>query len=178
MRTMDAWRSEVTRAKVLRALWLVMLAVHVPVLLRCLWSQSGPPSQDRNIIALVGLLLACVFFILKILDLPWLRFKTDRRSLFALALSVALLHVNLMRYSDDVLADPMQSLVIANILMATNLVGVRRAIRRALDQLRWPGHTTNVEAVHIARTIPTADRLLPQFSFFAPTIPRAPPLRT
>ncbi len=178
MRTMDAWRSEVTRVKVLRALWLVMIAVHVPVLLKCLWGQSGPPSQDCNIIAVVGLLLACVFFVLKILDLPWLRFKTDRRSLFALALSVALVHVNLMRYSGDVLADPVQSLVIANILMVTNLAGVRRAIRRALSRLRQPKHTMKVEAVYIARTIPTADWLLPQFSFFAPTIPRAPPLCT
>ena len=178
MRTLKALRSEATRAKLLRALWLLMFAVHIPALLKCLGGQSSPVSPDHNIVAVVGLLLACVFFVLKILDLPWLRFKTDRRSLFTLALAMALVHVNLMRYSDDVLADPMQSLVIANILMVTNLVGVRRAIRRALDQLRWPEHTTNVKAVHSARTIPTADRLLPQFSFFAPTIPRAPPLRT
>ncbi len=178
MRTLDALRSEATRAKLVRALWLLMLAVHIPVLLRCLWGQSSLASQDQNIIAVVGLLLACGFFVLKILDLPWLRFKTDRRSLFALALAVALVHVNLMRYSGDVLADPVQPLVIANILMVTNLTSVRGAMRRALARLRRPEHTTEVEAAHTANTIPAADRLLPQFSFFAPTIPRAPPLCT
>ncbi len=178
MRTLDALRSEVTRSKLPRALWLLMLAVHIPVLLRCLWGQSGPLSQDHNIIAVVGLLLACVFFILKILDLPWLRFKTDRRSLFSLALAVALVHVNLMRYSGDVLADPMQPLVIANILMVTNLASVRGFMRRALARLRRPKYATKVGAAPLGCTIPTADRPPPQFSFFAPTIPRAPPLCT
>ena len=135
-------------------------------------------DKDYNIVAVVGSLLACVFFVLKILDLPWLRFKTDRRSLFTLALSVALVHVNLMRYSGDVLADPVQPLVIANILMATNLASVRGAMRRALARLRRPEYTTKVEATPTGRTIPTADRLPPQFSFFSPTIPRAPPLCT
>jgi len=178
MRTLKALRSEATRAKLLRALWLLMFAVHIPALLKCLGGQSSPVSPDHNIVAVVGLLLACVFFVLKILDLPWLRFKTDRRSLFTLALAMALVHVNLMRYSDDVLADPVQPLVIANILMVTNLASVRGIMRRALTRLRRPGHTTKVEAAHTANTLPTADRLLPQFSFFAPTIPRAPPLCT
>ncbi len=178
MRAFDALRSEVTRARFLRALWLLMLAVHIPVLLRCLWGQSSPASQDPNIIAVVGLLLACVFFVLKILDLPWLRFKTDCRSLLTLALAVALVHVNLMRYSADVLADPVQSLVIANMLMVTNLDSVRRAMRRALARLCRPEHGTKVKAADTTITIPTTDRLLTQFSFFAPTIPRAPPLCT
>ena len=180
MRTLDALRSKVTRARFLRAVWLLMLAVHIPALLRCLWGQSSPVSQDHNIVivAVVGLLLACVFFVLKILDLPWLRFKTDRRSLFTLALSVALVHVNLMRYSGDVLADPVQPLVIANILMVTNLASVRRAMRRALARLRRPEHATKVKAAPTEYAIPTIDRLPPQFSFFTPTIPRAPPLCT
>ncbi len=177
MRTLNALRFEATRARFLRALWLLMLTVHVPPLLRCLWGQSSPVSQDHDIVAVVGLLLACVFFVLKTLDLPWLRFKTDRRSLITLALAVALVHVNLMRYSGDVLADPVQPLVIANILVVTNLASVRGIMRGALARLRRPGHTTRVlEASHAVNTIPTADRLLPQFSFFAPTIPRAPPL--
>ena len=176
MRTLKALRSEATRAKLLRALWLLMFAGHIPALLKCLGAQSSPVSPDHNIVAAVGLLLACVFFVLKILDLSWLRFKTDRRSLLTLALAVALVHVNLMRYSGDVLADPVQPLVIANILMVTNLASVRGAMRRALARLRRPEHTTKVESAPPGRTIPTFDRLLPQCSFFAPTIPRAPPL--
>jgi len=178
MRTLDALRSEATRAKLLRAPWLLMLAVHIPVLLRCLWGQSSLASQDQNIIAVVGLLLACVFFVLKILDLPWLRFKTDRRSLFALALAVALVHVNLMRYSGDVLADPVQPLVIANILMVTNLARVRRAIQRAYERLRQPQYTKNVQEAPTGHAILTTEHLPPYFCFFAPTIPRAPPLCT
>lgn len=178
MSAFDALRCEVTRAKFLRALWLLMLAVHIPVLLRCLWGRSGAVSQDHNIVALAGLLLACVFFVLKILDLPWLRFKTDRRSLVTLALAMALVHVNLMRYSGDVLADQMQPLVVANILMVTNLASVRGIMRRALARLRRPEHTTKVEAAQTGHALPTTNQLLPQFSFFAPTIPRAPPLCT
>ena len=178
MRAFDALRSEVTRARFLRALWLLMLAVHVPVLLRCLWGRSSAVSQDHNIVALAGLLLACVFFVLKILDLPWLRFKTDRRSLVTLALAMALVHANLMRYSGDVIADPVQPLVIAHILMVTNLVSVRRALRRTLARLGRAEHTTKAELAHTANTIATTNRLLPQFSPFAPTIPRAPPLCT
>ncbi|MCH8851263.1 MAG: hypothetical protein IID41_01265 [Planctomycetes bacterium] len=178
MRTLDALRSGTTRAKLLRALWLLMLAVHTPAVLRCLWGQSSQASQDHNIIAFVGLLLACVFFVLKVLDLPWLRFKTDRRSLVTLALAMALAHANLMRYSGDVIADPVQPLVIAHILMVTNLVSVRRALRRTLARLGRAEHTTKAELAHTANTIATTDRLLPQFSLFAPTIPRAPPLCT
>ncbi len=178
MRMLKALQFEATRAKLLRALWLLMLAGHVPAVLKCLWSQSDPVSQEHNIVAGVGLLLACVFFVLKILDLPWLRFKTDRRSLFTLAMTVALVHVSLMRYSGDVRADPVQPLVIAHILMVTNLASVRGIMRRALARLRRPDHATKVEPAPPGRTIPTVCRLLPQFSFSAPTIPRAPPLWT
>ena len=178
MSMLKALQFEATRAKLLRALWLLMLAVHVPAVLKCLWGQSGPVSQEHNIVAGVGLLLACVFFVLKILDLPWLRFKTDRRSLFTLALTVALVHVNLMRYSGDVRADPVQPLVIAHILMVTNLASAQGIMRRALARLRQPRYATKVEAAPPRRTILTVGRLLPQFSFSAPTIPRAPPLWT
>ncbi len=176
MRTLNAWPSEATRAKLPRALWLLMLAVHIPAVLKCLWGQASQVSQDHNIVAVVGLLLACVFFVLKILDLPWLRFKTDRRSLFSLALSVALVHVNLMHYAGDVSADPVRPLVVANMLMVANLVSVRGAMRRALARLRLAGDTTTVEATPSRPTTPTDDRVPPQFSFFAPAIPRAPPL--
>ena len=178
MKMLKALLFETTRARLLRALWLLMLAVHIPAVLKSLVGQSGPVSPEHNFVAFVGLLLACVFFVLKFLDLPWLRFKTDRRSLFTLALTVALVHVNLMRPSGDVLADPVQPLVIAHVLMVTNLAGVRGIMRRALARLRRPEYATKVKAAPLRRTVPTVDRLVPQFSFFAPTIPRAPPLWT
>ena len=178
MRMLKALLFAATRARLLRALWLLMLAAHIPAVLKCLWGQSGPVSPERNIVAFVGLLLACVFFVLKILDLPWLRFKTDCRSLFTLALTVALVHVNLMRHAGDGLADPVQPLVIAHVLMVTNLASVRGIMRRALARLRRPEYATKVKAAPLGRIIPTVDRLVPQFSFFAPTIPRAPPLCT
>jgi hypothetical protein len=171
-----ALRSEATGSRLLRALWLLMLAGHIPALLKCVWAQSSPLSQDRNIVTVVGLLLACVFFVLKILDLPSLRFKTDRRSLFALALAVALVHINLLRYSHDVLADPAQPIVIASILMGTNLASVRETMHRALARFRWPVRLTKLEPRPFGLTVQITDQLTPQCSFFAPIIPRAPPL--
>ncbi len=81
----------------MRAFWLVMLGGHAKATLAAwvalLWGSASDPVR------VVGLSLAIAFFALKVLDVAWLRFRTDRRSLVALSLIVALLHAESMGFS-------------------------------------------------------------------------------
>lgn len=115
-----------------RAFWLLMLVGHLPGLVR---SASPLWVSDLGFepVAAMGFTLACTLFVLKILDLRWLRFRTDRKTVFSLALAVALVHANLMRFASDTDEEFPTPLIVSNILLASNLSSVRRLLKRSLD---------------------------------------------
>lgn len=117
------------------AFWLLMLVGHMPGLIRSaspLWSSH----LAFNPVAATGFTLACTLFVLKILDVSWLRFRTDRKTVFSLTLAVALVHANLMRFASDAGEEFPTPLIVSNILLASNLSSVRRLLKRSLD---WAG---------------------------------------
>ncbi len=167
-----------TIARLRRGFWVLLLIFHAPGLLRIfLWSPSGHSAQV-NTAAAIGLVLACTLFILKIFGVKWLRFKTDRRSIATLALAVVVAHLNLLRFSDEALTDPAQPLLISNILMASNLVSVRRILRQSLRWADGLRSTPKQIQTLCGRLQPTYDWCPPQCLRLSPTAPRAPPQHT
>lgn len=83
-----------------RGFWLFMLLAHARAIAAA-WltlSTDGPGTDPLRPIALT---LAGLFFVLKLIDIRWLRFRTDRRSVAALTLIVALLHVQAIGLAED-----------------------------------------------------------------------------
>ncbi len=122
-------------ARLKSAFWLLMLVGHLPGLVRSV-SQLWDSQSAFNPVAATGFTLACTLFVLKILDVAWLRFRTDRKTIFSLALAVALVHANLMRFASDAGEEFPTPLIVSNILLASNLSLVRRLLKRSLD---WAG---------------------------------------
>ena len=157
-----------------RVFWLFMFVGHAPGLVRAIWL----PGQDQltfSPVAAIGLSLACTLFLLKILDVRWLRFRTDRSCVCALVLTVAMAHLNLLRFATEARTEFPQPLVVSNILLSSNLITARRFLKRALD---WAGRLAS--ATHPAQLIcldvlTTCPRVNPA-RFRSPSrSPRAPP---
>ncbi len=74
-----------------RLFWALMLLAHAPAWLTIITERSAPPDAG-TLIRWLLLTLSQVFFLLKLLDVPWLRLPADRRALLAVTLAFALLH--------------------------------------------------------------------------------------
>ena len=122
-------------ARLKSAFWLLMLVSHMPGLVRSV-SQLWDSHPGSSLVAAFGFAAACTLFALKILDVRWLRFNTDRKAVFSLALAVALAHANLMRFASDAGEEFPTPLVVSNLLLASNLISSRRLLRQSLD---WAG---------------------------------------
>lgn len=163
--------------KLRRAFWILMLLLHAPALARYLWAAPNKGTDSGDFATIIGLALAFTLFMLKILDIRWLRFSTDRRAVFALVLAAALAHVNLLRFSDEVVAHPTQPLLLSNILIASSLITVRRFLRNSLG---WFGRPTPTpKAIHVSCRWrePAGQSLSPQWLAHPFASPRAPPAR-
>lgn len=122
-------------ARLKSAFWLLMLVGHLPGLVRSV-SQLWDSQPAFSPVTAVGFAAACTLFALKILDVRWLRFKTDRKTVFTLALAVALAHANLMRFASDAGEEFPTPLVVSNLLLASNLISARRLLKQSFD---WAG---------------------------------------
>lgn len=163
--------------KLRRGFWILMLLLHVPTLARYLWATPNKVADSGDYAAIIGLALAFTLFVLKILDVRWLRFKTDRRAVFALVLAVTLAHVSLLRFSDELVTHPAQPLLLSNILIASSLIAVRRYVRDSLGWLNQP--TPTPKAIHISGRWrqPASRSLSTQWLAHPLASPRAPPAR-
>lgn len=83
-------RSVSRRALVWRLFWFGMLAAHAPALAPGLLRPSPEPAR------VLLLLAAQVFFLLKLLDVPWLRIAPCRRTRRALIAGFVLLHAQVI----------------------------------------------------------------------------------
>lgn len=80
-----------------RGFWVLMLLAHAPALFsawRCCLAEGLKLDLLGGCIVLTA---SMVFFVLKLRGIGWLRFHTDRRSLLALGLVVALIHLDCLR---------------------------------------------------------------------------------
>jgi hypothetical protein len=88
-------------------------------------ASSGPVGSD--LLRPVILTLASLFFLLKLLDVSWLRFRTDRRGIAALALIVALLHLQTVGLATD-------NQLLPQILATASAVLFLEPVQRRWDQ--------------------------------------------
>jgi hypothetical protein len=95
------------------------------------WIGGG--FDPRGLGGLATLSLAMVFFALKIVDVPWLRLRTDHRSLVAMGLVVALLHVDVIRPDTAVANVPEYTTLVASTLL---VAGALRRSRRYMNTSR------------------------------------------
>ncbi len=118
-----------------RWLWALMAASHLPGLVgSCRTLVGGDLSFD----ALRGCFLltaATAFFVLKICDVAFLRFHTDRRSTVAIVLAIAFLHLGVVAPGAQISILPEYESVVATALLAGCMVRVRRAVIRATQSV-------------------------------------------
>jgi hypothetical protein len=129
-----------TRANFWRSFWAAMILSHVPSLA----SVALTPGQwlDPRILFLV---FSQAFFVLKLLDVPWLRLRADRNAWIAVTLAFTLLHADLVvrnvrgRSESDMIAVQWIALMTATVVViaqATRARATTRAIRRPANPIR------------------------------------------
>lgn len=122
------------------AAWLAMLAAHAPLWLRACWPLlTGEGSVDWVRVVLVTLTQS--IFILKLVDVPWLRLPRDRRVWLAVAVGVALLHAGVIDHATPLLNE---ALGWHGLLVVSGLAALTVAARR--------GRGARLDGVH-ARAI-------------------------
>lgn len=131
-----------------RGLWLLMGVGHLPA---CLDTWQAVLTDGSRMGACLGLTAAFAFFALKFLDVACLRFRADRRSMIALAVVVAVLHVDVLRPAN---APPLLAEGAA-VVAATWLLGFAEPIRRMVKTVTATSRTAMMRVIATARTANT-----------------------
>ncbi len=127
-----AGRSAARHAVLGRMAWALLLAIHLPALLkswRGCWrllfgTDAGGPS-DWQLAGAIWLTAAVAFFVLKIWGVPWLRFRTSPRCLVVAALAVLLMHGGALGLPDHTVAIPGDAPLVTSLLLLFGLERVQ-----------------------------------------------------
>lgn len=112
-------------------LWLGLLLLHVPAVLS-LRSGSSSAEFAAAIPRMLGLLLSIGFFLLKVIDVPWLRIRLTRQSAIGIVLILCLMHLGAL---DSAIGGTTETSPIAiDVILAG-----------------WVGVVTSVLALHFSR---------------------------
>lgn len=135
-------RSVLDRGVGLRSLfWAVLLAAHllaVPSIVDGLAGVRASRELAAPLLRAVWLAASAAFFLLKIADVPWLRFTPGRKSVLSAALAIALFHAVVIERSDADTggAVPRTGLVVLVGSLPWWFRAARNAVRRFLDGWR------------------------------------------
>ncbi len=162
-----------------RAWWMLLILIHVPVLVSVGRSMLAHPEEGKWL-AFVALCLTVLVFVLKLLDAPFLRFRTRRGAALAFLLVCAVVH-------HEVAASEVGREVLKQtpVILAAGIVvhGFRRSLRRW--QPRWREvwrHLIGVFGCAVVVVRPWAVirlaelRVTPRTLDSRVCIPRAPPV--
>lgn len=159
-----------------RTLWLLIGLAHLPALIGSLQALAGSGSLAEHLPGIIGLTLSILFFALKVRDVAFLRFHTDRRSCVALFAVVALLHVDVLRSADSSSMVPETAALVATTWLLGANAGIRRPLNecwtrvtRSFGTTRTPGTLVGRVWLVMLRPHPCAFRL-------ELAAPRGPPL--
>ena len=138
----STWAGSV-RPKINRAFWAAMLLVHAPALLRSWRGLFGTEGNEAAIVGCVWLTLATLFFVLKVAGVPWLRFRTGRRSRLAILVAILLIHCGPLGVHLDGVLNPGDAPLLSTLLLAAGLDRVQQWWQgtpgtRSLPALRQP----------------------------------------
>lgn len=173
-RHLSSRSNNTTRSSLLwRGFWLLMLAGHARAVVAA-WIGAAEGVDPVRIIILS---LATLFFALKLADVAWLRFRTNARSIAALALIVALLHLNTV----GIAGGEMIPQVLATASAVLFLEPVQRRFDLAFERVAalFDAGATNHDSSRALRLLETLTELVrrtPQWRIaHTATPPRAPP---
>lgn len=159
-----------------RLFWLAMLIGHAPAQFIAYrhWITHGLDSHD--LVGQVVLAISMIFFLLKFIDVKWLRCRVDGRSLVTMTLVVALLHWDCLRprLCDDALDQYRVVLALTPVLTLAD-PRWRRRFQRSLAVLARSGQPSGLfPAAHDSAYVP--ELLCHGWVFVTPAHPlRAPP---
>jgi hypothetical protein len=140
-----------------RIFWVLMLAVHVPACVRVWQRILEPHATAAQIGAGVWLAAAIVFFVLKLIGLPSLRFATDQRSLCAIALAILLIHAGPLGLHSPEAVVPGNAPLVGSLLLMLGLSAVQKILNGLNGKRSWkqlvlfsgkPVHLPVVECIH------------------------------
>jgi hypothetical protein len=153
-------------------LWLAMLLVHLPALVGGWGRILADQATDLRLTGFILLNISTILFVLKLGNVRWLRFGSDRRSIISLTVAVALLHVNVGADAGSAAALPQEHQAAAAVLLLASLAPVQRFFR---GDARRPSGSAAWTLIGILPADPgeaaTSRRVCPV------RIPRAPPRR-
>lgn len=92
-----------------RLAWLLMLLLHlIPLAVRTIGAAPNEEADASVVSPLRAafLFLSSAFFVLKIMDVPWLRFRTDGRATISWLVIVSVLHLGVLNRAIDEIGVP------------------------------------------------------------------------
>jgi len=152
-------------------LWVAMLLVHLPALAGDWGALLLPHGTGLHAGSFIALNLSALFFVLKIRDVRWLQFSSDRRSLVTLIIAVALLHVNLTAEPGQTVSYADRCQVAATLLLVVSLTPVQTLLANWLSGALAGRHRPR-RGPHRTAAVTTCRSALPRLL----RSPRAPPL--
>lgn len=110
-----------------RCFWLLMCLAHAPAIVS-VWEAYVQGGTTSNPLVGCTAVTACMlFFVLKILDVPFLRLNLDRRALVVVVLAVGLIHYDCLGSAADSAAVANCVAIIATTSLAGGLILLARA---------------------------------------------------
>lgn len=165
--------------------WCAVLVLHaaaIPALIGSVGSGADLEATIWMIVRLVGLLISAIFFVLKIVDVPWLRLKPGWRSAATAVIICGLLHVGVVERAmegESPLSPAAHPGVVLFVAAAWRIDAVCHGLRRLLPTLASARLTRRRRRESDpCRTRSWESALRPALLFFVPSFagPRAPPV--
>ena len=159
--------------------WVALLLLHLPLALGSLRGLLAHPSA-ADAVRFVAVGLTVAFFILKLIDVRWLRLTPGVRSWVAATVCVLLLHADVVRRNQALLLDPPPDAILFVLSGAgvATLASVGRLLRRPIDarrlrKLQVAAH----DVIRVCRELMDRALLPPRFLLLvrAACIHRGPP---
>lgn len=166
-----------------RAVWSLLLVLHLlPFFSALTYAPSADaPGAAELLVRLVALSGSLGFFLLKIVDVPWLRLRPGRRSWVAAAGVVALMHVGAVQRSVFDAASPASFPLVATLAAGglADPVPVRRALRDLTTHVVFSSSPVFCPRGVLGHWVGWADAVLFRLRPcpIAARAPRAPPFR-
>jgi len=158
-----------------RAWWALLAIIHIAPLLGAMRTLIAEGPTGPRVVSTAALGLAFAFFLLKLLDVGFLRWRMRRASFLAFALTCVLVH-------DDAAPAAVRQAMLAElptaIAVSVVLAGLQRTgrlIPRIVRRLAWLLRRPVASFGACGETLARQAHILARRSLVRPSIPRAPP---
>lgn len=136
MRLILAHISERATRTLCRVIWAALLLLHMPAWLAVI-GKSAAADSELDLLRLLAMTLVQGFFVLKVVDVRWLRIPRNSRSWLAFGLIVTLMHGDVARraLAGNPRGSAANSAWAAIVITATGFAEAVRRTRNRVDKL-------------------------------------------